>query len=213
MIMLIIAMIFSYRLSLIFEKKEFGDLYYHTNSGTLKLLSAGNEELIADALWLQFIQIYGDHLQKKTKFKDMDLLLNTIVDIDPHFLHTYTFGSISLAYHLKKYKEAEKLIWKGIVNNPEKWEYLFWYGFLNYTVFNKHLKAGKFFWLASLKQGAPDMTKRWAAFVFYKKVGNLQLSLRMWENLYKTSKNKFEKEIAKIYIKKIKQKIYRRIYE
>lgn len=213
MTMLIIVIILSHRLSLIFEKKESGHLYYHTKPDVLKLLSSGNEELIADALWLQFIQIYGGHLQKKQEFKNMDLLLNTIVDIDPHFLHAYTFGSISLAYHVKKYKEAEKLIWKGIVNNPEKWEYLFWYGFLNYTVFRKHIKAGKFFWLASLKKGAPDMTKRWAAFVFYKKVGNLQLSLRMWKNLYKTSKNKFEKEIAKNYIKKIKEKIERGVYE
>lgn len=202
----IAVIVFSLKLNQVSEKKEKLQIKYILKPSVLKILSLGNEELLADILWLDFIQIYGYHIQNQTKFYNMDLILNAIITVDPYFLHAYTFGSLSLAYHTGKYKEAEMLIWKGILNNPDKWEYLFWYGFLNYTVFKRYFKAGKFFWLASLKKGAPDMTKRWAAFVFYKKVGDLKLSLYMWENLYNTTKNPFEKEVAKNYIERIKKR-------
>ncbi|MEO0260124.1 MAG: hypothetical protein ABIM77_05220, partial [candidate division WOR-3 bacterium] len=115
-----------------------------------------------------------------------------------------------LAHDCKDKFKSEKLIKKGLYNNPERWEYPWWLGFLNYTFFKDYEKAGRYFRLSSLKPDAPESAYRWAAFIYYKKLKKLEISLLLWDELYRKAKNEFEKNIAKSYVLSTLHKIHLR---
>jgi hypothetical protein len=59
--------------------------------------------------------------------------------------------------------------------------------------------AARYFDLASRLPGAPDRTRRFAAFV-YSKAGHDLLSIRMWEELKETTDEPFMRELADHYL-------------
>jgi len=212
-IFLLLFLIFNlqYRLEEIRKVKEKAEeIIYLPKGKILKYLFLGERNSFADFLWLNFIQYYGHHLQTDRKFTYLYQILDVLTELDEKFLHAYTFGSVLLAHDLKDREKSEKLMKKGIYNNPIKWEYYFWLGFLNYTFFKDYEKAGRYFRLSSKKPGAPESAYRWAAFVYYKKLKKLELSLILWDELYRNSKNEFEKNIALSYIKSTLHKIHLR---
>ena len=63
--------------------------------------------------------------------------------------------------------------------------------------------AQTYYRIAAQKPNAPDMAKRWAAFVTYLKLGDRRTSLKMWIDYYNSTQNPEEKTLAEIYIKRI----------
>ncbi len=186
------------------------EILYLPKGKVLEYIALDHKNSFADFLWLEFIQYYGHHLRTDKKYPYLFPILNVLTEIDKKFMHAYTFGSVLLAHDAKDREKSEKLIKKGMYNNPERWEYPWWIGFLNYSFWKDYKKAGRYFRLASLKPDAPDMVYRWAAFVYYKKLKRLEIALLLWEEMYKGAKSEFEKNIALSYIKLTLHKIHLR---
>ncbi len=210
-IFLILIVNLNYRLEEIRKPEEKAEeILYLPKGKILRFLSFGHNLSFADFLWLNFIQYYGHHLQTDKKFLYVFEIIDLLTELDKKFLHAYTFGSVILAHDCKDKFKSEKLIKKGLYNNPERWEYPWWLGFLNYTFFKDYEKAGRYFRLSSLKPDAPESAYRWAAFIYYKKLKKLEISLLLWDELYRKAKNEFEKNIAKSYVLSTLHKIHLR---
>jgi hypothetical protein len=186
------------------------EILYLPKGEFLKYIALDHRLAFADLLWLQFIQYYGYHLQTDRKYPYMFSILDVLTDLDPKFKYAYTFGSILLAYDAKDKEKAERLIRKGMYRNPDRYEYPWWYGFLCYVRFKEYDKAGRYFRLASLKPNAPDMAYRWAAFVYYMKLRDLETALKLWYVAYENAKSEFEKALAEYYIKATIMRIHLR---
>jgi tetratricopeptide (TPR) repeat protein len=196
---------FSYRIDLKRSPHELiGELMYFPSGLAVKALSLGFRAPIADLIWLRFIQYYGEHRMTDVRFDLMYHILDILTTLDPHFDHAYTIGALMLAHDAQRPDQARALLKKGMYANPETWRYPFVYGFIHYVFDVDYDVAATYFRLASRKPGAPEYTKRWAAFTLYKKIGDLESAFTIWMDIYGNSRDSVERGIARYYMDKIK---------
>ena len=204
-LMLIIVVNFAYRIDLKRSPHELiGELMYFPSGIAVRALSMGLYAPLADLVWLRFIQYYGEHRMTDARFDLMYHILDILTTLDTRFVYAYTLGGLMLTHDARRPDQAEKLLKKGMMNNPDDWRYPYMHAFINYVFLRDYGVARAYFSLASRKPGAPETTKRWEAFVLYKKLGDLETALQLWLDLYNTTENPEEKEIARVYIMHIK---------
>lgn len=203
-LLLLLIVNFSYRIDLKKSPHELiGELMYFPSGIAIRALSMGFYTPLADLIWLRFVQYYGEHRLTDAKFELMYHILDVLTTLDPHFLYAYTLGGLMLIAETKKPDQARILLKKGMYANPHDWRIPFVYGFIHYVFLQEYNIAQAYFRLSSQKPNAPDIPQRWAAFVMYKKIGDLRASLALWIDLYKSTENPEEKAIAEMYIRDI----------
>jgi len=57
-------------------------------------------------------------------------LLDRVADLDPHFIFPYIFGGVYVLLDTGEEDKAEALLRKGIISNPDRWEFPFYLGWL-----------------------------------------------------------------------------------
>lgn len=189
------------------EKGIIDELAYFPSGIGLKAISLGFYGPFADFVWLRFIQYFGQHRMSDRKYEYLFHIMDILTTLDPYFTHAYTLGALMLTNDANRPDQAKTLLFKGMRLNTDEWRYPFIYGFINYYFLEKYHAALTYFRLAAGKPGAPEMTKRWAAYVTYMKIGDLKTSLELWFDLYNSTENPEEKALAEIYIRKIKMKL------
>lgn len=177
-------------------------MYFPSGQG-LKELSLGHGAVVADAIWLWFVQYYGKHRLTDGKYDHMYHILDIITTCNPAFFRAYELGSMLLTHDAQRPDQAKTLLKKGMRLNPNAWRLPFYYGFLHFVFLGDYGTARVFFGFAARKPGAPDVPKRWEAYVAHKKVGDLDTALQLWRDLYNGTTNPEEKRIAELYIKDI----------
>ena len=180
---------------------------YFPSGMALRALSLGLYAPLADFVWLRFIQYYGEHRLTDRKYEFMYHILDILTTLDSRFIYAYTLGGLMLTHDAKRPEQARMLMKKGMKVHPEEWRTPFIYAFIHYVFLKEYTVAQTYFRLAALKPDAPDIPKRWAAFTVYKKIGDLKTALALWIDLYNSSDNPEEKEIAEMYIQGIKMKM------
>ena len=184
-----------------------GELMYFPSGVALRAGSMGYYAPLADLVWLRFIQYYGEHRLTDTQFELMYHILDILTTLDPGFLYAYTLGGLMLTHDAQRPDQAHALLKKGMHENPEEWRIPFMYAFMNYVFLQEYRVARTYFGIAAQKPDAPDMAKRWHAFVTYSKLGDLKTGLALWIDFYNDTKNPEEKSIARYYIEKIKMRL------
>lgn len=206
-LLLLLIVNFSYRIDLKKTSHELiGELMYFPSGFAVRALSIGFYVPLADLFWLRFIQYYGEHRMTDARFDLMYHILDILTTLDPYFVYAYTLGALMLT-HAHRPDQAKALLKKGMGADYDEWRIPFTYGFIHYIFIKEYRVAQAYFRISGQKPNAPDMPKRWAAFLLYKKIGDLKTSLALWLDLYKTTKNPEEKAIAEMYIKDIKMKL------
>jgi len=92
----------------------------------------GYDNLLADFVWMRFAQYYGDQRSRQMSgYKLSYEYLDVITDRDPKFEKAYLAANFSVANKMGRTDLAEKLLTKGVRNNPDS--YLIWQyrGFLH----------------------------------------------------------------------------------
>ena len=207
-LLLLLIANFSYRIDLGKSPHELiGELMYFPSGTALRALSMGFYAPLADLVWLRFIQYYGEHRMSDARFELMYHILDILTTLDHRFMYAYSLGGLMLTHDAQRPDQARMLMKKGMLANPDDWRLPFMYGFIHYVFLREHRIAQRYFRIASQKPDAPDIPKRWAAFVTYYRLGDLKTALALWLDLYNNTKNPEEKTIAEMYIKKIKMKI------
>jgi tetratricopeptide (TPR) repeat protein len=102
----------------------------------------GNRNLVADVLWLRFVQYFGDtKVRSKSSYGLSYKYLETITNKDLHFVNAYRVANLAVAYKMGRPDLAESLLIKGIQANPDS--YLLWQarGFLHFLYTGNISKA------------------------------------------------------------------------
>ncbi|MGB9721518.1 MAG: hypothetical protein ACPL28_08585 [bacterium] len=184
-----------------------GELMYFPSGFAVKALSLGFYVPLADFVWLRFIQYYGEHRMTDARFDLMYHILDILTTLDPYFVHAYTLGALMLTHDANRPDQAMMLLKKGMQADCDEWRTPFIYGFINYVFLKKNKIAFAYMRISAQKTTAPDMPKRWAAHMAYRKLGDLKTSLALWVDLYYNAKNPEERAIAELYIKEIRMKL------
>jgi tetratricopeptide (TPR) repeat protein len=177
------------------------ELMYFPRAEAVRAVSAGNELLVADYLWLRMIQYYAYHRERDMKFQYLYPIIDKLTDLDPRFVYPYTFGALLLAHDARDTINSIGILDKAKRLNPNKWEFPYMKGFILYIFFKKFKEAAEEFIEASKLPGAIPSAKRYAAFI-YRRMGDREISKSMWMDIYQNSKNTMEREVAKIYLKR-----------
>jgi hypothetical protein len=183
--------------------------YLHTNlylpSGRfVKQASLGYDEIASDMVWFQAVQYYGGFAQGQHDLAYFAGLIHIVNQLDPHFVFPYVFGAVVLAQDLNSFDRGIEVLKRGMEQNPTAWDFPFEIGFLYYTVARDEASAAHYFELAGKMPGGGDRARRFAAFV-YAKGGHRETSMRMWEEIARSSDEPFMRELAKHYLQQLQR--------
>lgn len=188
------------------RQNRFEELLYFPSGIFVRESVVGYRNLVADAIWLEFIQYYGEHRLTDKKFRYLGHILNVLTDLDPKFVSAYTYGALLLVTDVQDSTRGMALLEKGMNNIPQAWEIPFTAGFLNYIFLRKYDLAGKYFAKAATLPEASPSCFRFAGYVA-QKMKEQDVALMILEEVLGKSKNKDEQDVLKYYIMKLHLKL------
>lgn len=170
---------------------ETGNILYVRSGELAKRIALSYRALAADVYWIRTVQHYGSTKLSKSETKTYDLLyplLDLTTSLDPHFNIAYRFGAIFLA---EKHPSgagspdlAIALLKKGLMAQPNTWEFAQDIGFVHYWWLHDYPTAAEWFKRAGNMHGAPNWLPPLAA-VTLAQGGNRASSRRLWQEVLK----------------------------
>ena len=168
----------------------------YLSSSTLKKISLGYKELVADIYWLRALQYFGG---KKHENQSPDLLykyFDILTDLDPKFVNAYRFGGTFLAeptpYGLGDIEKGTQIFDKGRENNPDNFRIPLEEAFIYYLYAKDYERAAELFDEASEKPGLSGFRRaslKGMAASAHNYGGNRALSKKIWREIYETTTN------------------------
>jgi hypothetical protein len=182
------------------------ELSYYPSGEHLRPMSFGHAETAADLAWLRAVQYFGEHRRTDLRFTRMDHVFDILTTLAPHFVSAYVFGGVAMAQEGFDFPKAERLMKKGIENNPTSGRLAFELGFLYYVrPGGRDLKhAAEYFELASRLPDGPAESARFAAFA-RQNSGDLHVAFELWRRVEQTSANRYLREMAQREMEKIRE--------
>ncbi len=180
------------------------ELSYYPSGEYLRPATLGHPESAADLAWLRAVQYYGEHRRTDNRFIHMTHVFEILTSLAPHFEPAYVFGAFALAQEGRDFQDAERLMLKGIEANPRSGWLAFELGFLYYVrPGGRNLdRASEFFEQAARQPDAPPQAARFAAFA-RQNSGHLLVAFELWNNVLRTSPNRYLRETAQREMTKI----------
>ena len=169
---------------------------------TVKILSFGFSDLVADMLYIWSIQFYSDY--NLTNSHDyIENIYNLITDISPQYKDPYLIGSVIMAVELKKIKMAIRLLQKGAENIKGEWIFDLDSGYYASKYLKDHKLAEKYFLKASKMKGAPKVISRMFFHQIYMQ-DRLDKAWELWSEVLSNSKSEAERHSARLHLYQIK---------
>lgn len=178
---------------------------------TLRILSFGFQNLVADMLFIWSIQFYSTYYLSN-RYDYLEHIYETITDLTPEYTEPYIVGSWIMGLEAKDYKMAMRLLEKGSKNNKD--EYIFDYeaGYYAFDNLKDYELAEKLFRRAAQKPDAPPVIKRsWAHLVYMR--DNLEFAWKLWMDIYKNAKEIVERDASFNHLYQIKYEMDKRFLE
>ena len=171
---------------------------------TTHALAAGYENIVADALYLQFIQYFGKHMRWKQKYYNIYPVLDLATSLDPKFEGAYMMGAMVLGDN-GQMDEAETLWNKGIRANPGRWEFCYQAG-MNLFLFgnrnDQYLRAAELFRAAAALPGAPPEARYMEARM-YQVTSRRETAIAIWKDTYVNSPSVEARVVAERSLKRL----------
>jgi hypothetical protein len=185
--------------------------YLHANlylpSGRfVEQASLGYKELAADWVWFRAVQYYGGYAKSYHDLTYFTGLIDIVTDLDPHFIFPYVFAGVVVSQDMGDMGRAVSILEKGMYQNPGSWELPFEIGFLYYVGLQDAARAARYFDLAARLPGGGDRPRRFAAFV-HSQAGHAETSIRMWEELARTTDQPYMRDMAERYIARLRSQL------
>ena len=186
------------------RRAPFEELAYYPSGRALQPATLGHAETAADLAWLRAVQYYGEHRQSDLRFIQLDHVFDILTSLAPGFESPYVFGAFAMAQEGRDFATAERLLQKGIENNPSSGRLAFELGFLYYVrPGGRDLpRAAECFERAARLPGGPPTAARFAAFS-RQHSGELVVALQLWNQVRLTSDNRYLRDMAEREIRKI----------
>lgn len=185
------------------QEKHKLEVLYLPSGEFVQQAALGYDNVAADVLWFKMVQYYGGYRMGENDLALFNHLVDVITDLDPQFVYAYVFGALVIAQDLGHFENGIEFLEKGMRNNPEDWWLPFELGFLQYVYARDYAAAVSSFQRAAKLPGAGPQAARFAAFAAGK-AGHVETSIAMWEELARTSDNRYIRELAERYIEELR---------
>lgn len=171
----------------------------------LRGFALGAEGLLADWYWMQSLQYIGGKLVayegdinlddlRPLKPRLLSQYLENATDLDPHFYAAYAYGAVVLP--AIDSDQAIDLIKKGIQNNPDKWRFYQYLGYI-YWRRGEYQAASEAYARGAELQGAPRFMLEMAA-AMKSRGGERETARAIYKNLYENAEDAQARENARL---------------
>lgn len=161
----------------------------------LKAASLEYDQLVADAIWLQAIQVIGEKRITEEGYSWIYHALDVVTTLDPKFDYAYQVGGIILSAIGKKIDMSNTLLEKGLKENPDIWQIPFYLGFNHFFYMDKYKEAADYMAMASRLPGHPEYLPHLAARL-YVQAKDPDIALEFLARMHQETKDeKVKKEI------------------
>ena len=150
---------------------------------TLRIISFGFQNLVADMLFIWSIQFYSTY-QLTNRYQYLEHIYNVITDLNPTYKEPYIVGSWIMALERGDIPMAIRLLQKGAKNMPDEWIFDYECGFYAYKDMKNIDLAEMYFNRAASKPSAPSHIARKRAHMIYMQ-DNLEYAYSLWMDIYK----------------------------
>src|SRR3972149_5206914 len=154
----------------------------------LKPAVLGYEQLAADIIWLQTIQVIGEDTVTPNGYDWIYHALDVVTTLDPKFAYAYQLGGVTLSVLGKAPEKSNMLLLKGMKENPDVWQIPFYIGFNNFFYLNDYGRAAEYMAKASELPGHPAYLPTPAARL-YVQAGNPDTALDLIWRKYRETKD------------------------
>jgi tetratricopeptide (TPR) repeat protein len=168
----------------------------------LRVASLGFHGAAADAVWLLTIQYIGGHLASDRRFPELKRLVETVVELDPHFVEAYTLGALFLSYSAGDIAGAISLLDRGVRANPTRWEIPYNLARTYYLDLKDYRQALHWFEVTDRLPGRPHYVPRFVARL-YAATGERETALELWRAMRGAATSDWVREIAEREIAKL----------
>lgn len=143
---------------------------------------SGYKVLIGHAFWIRVIQYYGDAANSLSRYANLYDYCVLASDLNPKFVSIYTLGGAALAFHLRRLDEAQKLLQKGVLANPNDVRLKLLYVSIAYQNTDQYDKSIPFLEAQIERGDAPYMMVNILANT-YQKVGRYDDAIKLWRKI------------------------------
>ena len=160
-------------------------LLYLPKGPWLRACALGQEQLLADMLYIWSIQYYATYGEDERYAYLEAVYEGAITELDPHYIDAYWMGALILSLEANDLEGALRLLDKGIENNPQSWRLAYvagWEAFYH----RDYERAEGYFRVVESHPDAPPHIKR-VRLALLEKAGRPEEALDEWIRLAEAS--------------------------
>ncbi|MGC8579838.1 MAG: tetratricopeptide repeat protein [bacterium] len=191
-------------------KNALQELAFFPSGPLIKIAVFHYDNFFADIYWMQSLQYIGKHLSSDKTFNLLYHIYDVVTRLDPRFIDAYNFGAIMLAQYGRDKTSAMDLLKLGLKRAPDSWEIPFQAGFISYVIYKNYNQALKYFRMADKKPVHKKIVDEYIAFL-NAKIGNIEIALHMWTDMYNKSNDNITKAICMYNILRLEVEKYKNI--
>jgi len=132
----------------------------------LKIVSLGYDQLVSSLLWLKIINVTGTKDLPPAGYEWLYQALDRVTTLDPKYEYAYQFAAINMTILGKQPTKGNRLLYKGLKENPQTWYIPFYIGFTEYYYFGNYPSAAENMARAASIPGRPEFLPGLAAGLF-----------------------------------------------
>lgn len=175
------------------ESRVAEEFLYLPDAKYIKIASLGYEDLAADFLWLEAVQEMAGRKVSSRGYEWIYKALDTVTTLDPKCVAPYETGGLILTIVADHVDLSNKILEKGVRNNPEIWQFPFYLGF-NYQFFLKdYKKAAQYMSMAAAIKGSPSYLPLLASRL-YVQAENPEFAYEFLARMYQSTKDEKMRE-------------------
>lgn len=169
-----------------------------------KISSFGYTNLIADIIWLEFVQYMGGLGRGEVKYlPEISSLLDTTTTLDPHFIDAYEVGAYALADN-DEFDKSIMLLNKGSKNVSDEWFFDYQAGFMYYIYKKNKQQAVKYFERSMKVKNSPAILPKLVVLLKSElNSDDYDIQIELWKTIYAKSKEHDDKRNMERASKKI----------
>ncbi|MAG31809.1 MAG: hypothetical protein CL908_13050 [Deltaproteobacteria bacterium] len=130
----------------------------------VRAASLGFDALLSDYYWLQAVQVVGgsEDVDAATA-THLGKLIDVVTSLNPHVGHPYRFAAVWLNQTEELVREGNRLLERGIENDPDEWRNHFYLGFNHFFYLGEFEEAASALEVAMRLPGSPSYLPRLVA--------------------------------------------------
>ena len=168
----------------------------------LKPVLLGYHHLAADVLWLRVIQVIGKRDTMPQDYEWLYHALDVITTLDPQYDYAYQVGGIVLTQLADRVDLSNKILEKGLEENPAVWQIPFYLGFNQFFYLHDYAQAAEYMTRASRLPGHPPYLP-FLATRLYAEAGSPETALTFLTAMWRQTQDEQVKELLEYRMKEV----------